>query len=75
MRRVLIAAALVTLCGRSVHLQVDRPEVRLKPDTANAAAIRVLKVRGNVSMLQTPGGNITVLTFPGGRHARRLGAD
>jgi cyclase len=29
-------------------------------------AIRVLKVRNNVSMVQTPGGNITVLAFPEG---------
>src|SRR5258708_3484923 len=28
--------------------------------------IRVLKVRGDVSMIQTPGGNVTVLTFPQG---------
>jgi len=28
--------------------------------------VRVLKVRDNVSMVQTPGGNITVLTFPEG---------
>src|SRR5258708_19666409 len=27
---------------------------------------RVLKVRGDVSMIQTPGGNVTVLTFPQG---------
>jgi cyclase len=52
-RRLLIAAAIVTLCVRSVHLQVDRD-------------IRILKVRDHVSMLQTPGGNVTVLTFPEG---------
>ena len=28
--------------------------------------VRILKVRGDVSMIQTPGGNITVLTFPQG---------
>src|SRR2546423_14669658 len=28
--------------------------------------VRVLKVRGDVSMIQTPGGNITVLAFPQG---------
>jgi cyclase len=65
MRRALVVAALVACSVRSVHLQVDR-EVRLKPDTTNAGDIRILKVRGNVSMLQTPGGNITVLTFPEG---------
>src|SRR5262245_4745720 len=54
MRRLLIAAAIVTLSVRSLHLQVDRGD------------IRILKVRGNVSMLQTPGGNITVLAFPEG---------
>jgi len=33
---------------------------------AQGTDIRILKVRGNVSMLQTPGGNVTVLTFPEG---------
>ena len=28
--------------------------------------VRILKVRGDVSMIQTPGGNITVLAFPQG---------
>jgi cyclase len=37
----------------SVRLQADDP-------------IRVLKVRNDVSMVQTPGGNITVLAFPEG---------
>ena len=37
----------------SVRLQADDP-------------IRVLKLRNNVSMVQTPGGNITVLAFPEG---------
>src|SRR5215510_13015140 len=62
MRRLLIAAAIVTLSVRSVHLQVD--QVRLKADTTND--IRILKIRDHVSMVQTPGGNITVLTFPEG---------
>ena len=57
MRPLLIAAAIVTLSVRSVHLQVDR---------VDRGDIRILKVRGNVSMLQTPGGNITVLAFPEG---------
>jgi cyclase len=64
MRRGLVVAALVTLSVRSVHLQVDR-DVRLKPDAADLG-VRILNVRGNVSMVQTPGGNITVLTFPEG---------
>ena len=66
MRRALLVAAFLALSVRSVHLQVDRPEVRLKPDTTSANTIRVLKVRNDVSMLQTPGGNITVLAFPEG---------
>jgi cyclase len=36
--------------------------VRLQADDQ----VRIIKVRGNVSMVQTPGGNITVLTFPEG---------
>src|SRR5262252_10268786 len=64
MRRLLVAAAMVTLSVRSVHLQVD--QVRLKANTTNAGEIRILKVRDHVSMLQTPGGNITVLAFPEG---------
>jgi len=55
MKRLLLTAAIVTLSVRSVHLQVDQ-----------SGAIRVLKVRNNVSMVQTPGGNITVLAFPEG---------
>src|SRR5580765_3692082 len=65
MRRALIAAAFVVLGVRSVHLQVDQ-QVRLKADTTNVGAVRILKIRDHVSMLQTPGGNITVLTFPEG---------
>ena len=60
MRRLLLAAALVG----SVRLQADPQQVRLKTDTTES--IRVLKVRNNVSMVQTPGGNITVLAFPEG---------
>ncbi len=62
MRRAIVAAAVVL---GSVHLQVDlaAQDVRLKPDTT---AVRVLKVRGDVSMIQTPGGNVTVLAFPQG---------
>ena len=66
MRRVLLVAVFVALSVRSVRLQADPQDVRLKPDATNANAIRVLKVRNNVSMLQTPGGNITVLAFPEG---------
>ena len=62
MRRVLLAAAFITLSVRGVHLQVDQ-SVRLKPDTT---PVRILKVRNDVSMVQTPGGNITVLAFPEG---------
>ncbi len=53
MRRALIVAALVTLCVRSADLQVGQ-------------TIRILKVRDRISMLQTPGGNVAVLTFPEG---------
>ena len=63
MNRLLLAAAIVTLSVRTVHLQVGQL-VRPKPDTTES--IRVLKVRNNVSMVQTPGGNITVLTFAEG---------
>ncbi|HET9834119.1 MAG TPA: MBL fold metallo-hydrolase, partial [Vicinamibacterales bacterium] len=65
MKRLLLAAVIIVLSVRSVHLQVDQ-SVRSKPDTTYANSIRVLKVRNNVSMLQTPGGNITVLAFPEG---------
>ena len=68
MRRLVLAVALVAvLVGSvvgSVHLQVDLQaqdrSVRLQPD------VQILKVRGDVSMIQTPGGNITVLAFPQG---------
>ena len=66
MRRALLVALFVAFSVRSVHLQVDRQDVRLKPDATSASAIRVLKVRNNVAMVQTPGGNITVLAFPEG---------
>jgi len=60
-RRVLLAALLLAVPVRSVRLQADQDRsVRLQPD------VRVLKVRGDVSMIQTPGGNITVLAFPQG---------
>src|SRR6266478_4541562 len=65
MRRLLLAVAIlgsVRLLG-NVRLQADQ-DVRLKPDTTGN--IRILKVRGDVSMIQTPGGNITVLAFPQG---------
>jgi len=61
MRRLLVLAAIIC----SVRLQADGQDVRLKPD-ATGGSIRILKVRDNVSMLQTPGGNITVLAFPEG---------
>jgi glyoxylase-like metal-dependent hydrolase (beta-lactamase superfamily II) len=62
MRRALIGLAIIC----SVRLQADAQDVRLKPDATNVGAIRVLKIRDHVSMVQTPGGNITVLTFPEG---------
>jgi glyoxylase-like metal-dependent hydrolase (beta-lactamase superfamily II) len=60
MRRLLALVAIV--CG--VRLQAQ--DVRLKPDATSASDVRVLKVRDHVSMIQTPGGNITVLAFPEG---------
>src|SRR5207244_3882456 len=65
MRRLLLVALLLAapISVRSVPLQADAQDVRLKPDATN---VRVLKVRGDVSVIQTPGGNITVLTFPQG---------
>ena len=59
MRRFVIAALMVAapLYFRSVRLQ---------PDVYAQNTVRVLKVRGDVSVIQTPGGNITVLTFPQG---------
>jgi cyclase len=69
MRRVLIAALLVAapvLGVRSVRLQADGQDVRLKPDATVGSSVRILKVRGDVSMIQTPGGNVTVLAFPQG---------
>src|SRR5215471_14897611 len=61
MRRLLVLAAIIC----SVRLQADGQDVRLRPD-ATDGSIRILKVRDNVSMLQTPGGNVTVLAFPEG---------
>jgi cyclase len=51
MRRLAIAAAIVALATGAVRAQ---------------NAVRILKVRGDISMIQTPGGNITVLAFPQG---------
>jgi glyoxylase-like metal-dependent hydrolase (beta-lactamase superfamily II) len=51
MRRLAIAATLVAVATSVGHAQ---------------NAVRILKVRGDVSMIQTPGGNITVLAFPQG---------
>jgi glyoxylase-like metal-dependent hydrolase (beta-lactamase superfamily II) len=50
-RRFAIAAALIAVATCVGHAQ---------------NAVRILKVRGDVSMIQTPGGNVTVLTFPQG---------
>jgi cyclase len=61
MRRLLLVVAILG----SVRLQADQ-DGRLKPEATTGGAVRVLKVRGDVSMIQTPGGNITVLAFPQG---------
>jgi cyclase len=54
MRRLAIAAAIAIVATCVGHAQnADR-------------SVRILKVRGDVSMIQTPGGNITVLAFPQG---------
>jgi cyclase len=50
-RRLAIAAVIVAVATCVGHAQ---------------NAVRILKVRGDVSMIQTPGGNVTVLTFPQG---------
>src|SRR5215471_5965981 len=57
MRRVIVA---LTLFGCSAGLQAGQTSTRTDGE------IRILKVRDRVSMVQTPGGNITVLTFPEG---------
>ena len=57
MRRVLLAALLLAAPVRSVRLQADLQAQQ---------QVRILKVRGDVSMIQTPGGNMTVLAFPQG---------
>src|SRR5438128_5032323 len=57
MRRVLLAVLLLAVPVRSVRLQADLQAQQ---------QIRVLKVRGDVSMIQTPGCNVTVLAFPQG---------
>ncbi len=51
MRRLAIVAAIVAIATSVGYAQ---------------SAVRILKVRGDVSMIQTPGGNVTVLTFPQG---------
>ena len=51
MRRAIVVFALLALATIGTRAQ---------------NAVRVLKVRGDVSMIQTPGGNVTVLTFPQG---------
>src|SRR5438876_43678 len=50
MRRVLLAVLLLAVPVRSVRLQADLQAQQ---------QIRVLKVRGDVSMIQTTGGNVT----------------
>jgi len=67
MRRAL---AVLAVCCCSAGLptagQAGPQDGRLKPAATGGGDIRILKVRGNVSMVQTPGGNITVLAFPEG---------
>jgi len=60
MRRAIIAALLVAAPALPLR------SVRLQADLQAQGQVRVLKVRGDVSMIQTPGGNITVLAFPQG---------
>ena len=59
MKRLLLLAAIIC----SVRVHAGGQDVRLKPDTTG---VRVLNVRNGVSMIQTPGGNVTVLAFPEG---------
>jgi cyclase len=59
MRRLVVTALLV-----AAPLYVR--SVRLRTDVYAQNSIRVLKVRGDVSVIQTPGGNVTVLAFPQG---------
>jgi cyclase len=53
-------SAFVAACVCSAGLQAGQSSGRQDTD------IRILKVRDHVSMLQTPGGNVTVLMFPEG---------
>jgi cyclase len=61
-RRLLVLAVMVC----SVRLQADGQDGRLKPAATDESSIRILKVRGNISVIQGAGANITVLTFPEG---------
>ena len=61
-RRLLILA--VMIC--SVRVQADGQDGRLTPAAADASSLRILKVRGNISVIQGAGANITVLAFPEG---------
>jgi len=54
------ASAIVLAAMTLVH------SVRAQAPAAAAGDLRILKVRGNVSVLQGAGGNITVLAFPEG---------
>jgi cyclase len=51
MRRLIVVAGILALASIGAYAQNP---------------LRVLKVRGDVSMIQTPGGNVTVLSFPEG---------
>ena len=61
-RRLFVFAVMVC----SVRLLADGQDGRPKPAATDESTVRILKVRGNVSMIQGAGGNITVLTFPEG---------
>jgi glyoxylase-like metal-dependent hydrolase (beta-lactamase superfamily II) len=61
-RRAVLLAALIF----SVRLQADGQNGRLTPEATAASDVRILHVRGDVSVLQGAGGNITVLAFPQG---------
>ena len=61
-RRALLLAALIF----SVRLQADGQNDRLTPEATAGSDVRILHVRGDVSVLQGAGGNITILAFPQG---------
>ena len=64
----LAAGAIGCAIGSSAIGSSAIGSVRLQADQAGGAQnqVRILKVRGDVSLIQTPGGNVTVLAFPQG---------